>query len=448
MRKRLLNSLIITLLMKTVGVNAADDLSSMFSEGKLSGQIREFSIVRTYKKSTSQDDSRSANAVGGYLKYETADFKGLSLGAAFYTTNGFLNDSPKTNYSKVDPTLLGKDNESYSILGEVYLEFKFDNTAFKGGRQKLNTPMASADDARMLPNLFEAYVLSNTDIADTTLVAGHVSKFAQGTFGRVYDGGILSATSGYSPVDSRDQVGGFENIGTYTVGESTDGISLASVTYTGIEGLKLQLWDYYAHDILNAIYAQADYKMDIKSAMAFLSVQFIKENDVGKSLIKNIGGDGKIDSDYWAIKLGAKVQNLSAYVAYSQTSKNDAGDASYANAIVSPWGGMPAFTQGMVTRHQFLAGTKATKLAATYDFKDMGVDFKTTLYYTSYDMDINNGYTFDDASEMGFDIIYHPEIIQNLQVRLRANYADDFHVSAADATTSWDEYRFILNYNF
>ena len=27
-----------------------------------------------------------------------------------------------------------------------------------------------------------------------------------------------------------------------------------------IENLKLQAWDYYAHDILNAVYLQADYK--------------------------------------------------------------------------------------------------------------------------------------------------------------------------------------------
>jgi hypothetical protein len=29
-------------------------------------------------------------AIGGYLKYETADFNGLSLGTAFYTTNGLV----------------------------------------------------------------------------------------------------------------------------------------------------------------------------------------------------------------------------------------------------------------------------------------------------------------------------------------------------------------------
>jgi len=447
-------------LLSALNANAAEDLSSMFSEGKTSGQIREFSISRSVEdtRSSKDDYTRNANAIGGFLKFETADYSGLSFGAALYTTNGFLLGETKTDYEKVDPTLLGKDNESYSILGEAYLQYKRGNTTFKGGRQLLDTPMAGSDDARMLPNLFEAYVLSNTDIADTTLIAAHVTKFAQGTFGRAYGaGGILGATSGYSAIDASNQVGDFVNMGDYAVGESTGGVSVAAASYTGIKNLKVQLWDYYAYDILNAVYGQADYswKCLLNDAVSpYISAQFIKEDDVGDRLASGIGGDGKIDALYWAAKVGAKVENFDASVAYSATSENDAGEAAYANAIITPWGGMPAFTQGMVTRHMFLAGTKATKLAASYNWKAFGPNVSTTLYYVNFDMADYNGYTQNDASERGFDVIYSPSMVKNLQLRLRANYADDFYVSEtnADATkngaVSWDEYRFIANYNF
>jgi len=422
----------------------------MFKEGKASGQIREYSISRTmdYSDSTKDDFTRRANAIGGHLKYETADYKGLSFGTAFYTTNGFANDEDRTDYTKVDPTLLGPDNEGYSILGEAYIAYKYKKTAFKAGRQKLSTPMAGADDARMLPNLFEAYVLSNSDLSGTTLVAAHVTKFAQGTFGRAYNGGILAATAGYSAVDSRDQVGDFKNMGSYAVGENTDGVSIVSATYTGVEGLKVQLWDYYAHDILNAIYADASYKMKMGSLTPFVAAQFIKENDVGDKNLKALGGDGKIDSMFWGAKVGASIENFTAYVAYTATSENDAGDASYANAIISPWGGMPAYTQGMVTRHVFLAGTKASKIAASYNFKKMGPDLKAVLYYANYDMADNNGYTSDDASESGFDFIYNTGFVNNLQLRLRGNFAQDFNVNGAGDTVGWNEYRFIANYSF
>jgi len=430
-------------------LSAADSISSAFSEGKVSGQIREYSISRSVGYTDCKNDyTRTANAIGGHFKFETADFNGLTFGTALYTTNGFLNDTPKDDYKKVDPTLLGSDNESYSILGEAYLQYKAGKTIVKLGRQKLATPLAGTDDARMLPNLFEAYLLINSDIPNTTLIVGHVTRFAQGTFGRAYGGGILAATGGYSAVDTKDQVGGFVNMGEYATGVKTDGVTVLSATYTGIKGLKLQLWDYYAHDILNAIYADASYKVKLDSFTPFIAAQFIKVNDAGDKLLSGLGGDGSIDSTYFGAKVGATVGNFTTYAAYSVTSENDSADTAYANAIISPWGGMPAYTQGMVTRHVFLAGTTATKVAGIYNFKNLGANIKTVLYYANYSMSDYNGYTYDDASEAGFDIIYNDAIVKNLQLRLRGNKAIDFNVATSGDTVGWDEYRFIANYKF
>ncbi len=69
---------------------------------------------------------------------------------------------------------------------------------------------------------------------------------------------------------------------------------------------------------------------------------------------------------------------------------------------------MPTYTQGMVTRHQFLAGTAAAKLAGTYSFKEM---------------------------------------VKNLQLRLRGNFPRKFFENGS-GDTGWNEYRFIVNYNF
>lgn len=428
-------------LIGSASLQAAQDLSTMFSEGKASGQIRAFSIARTIDGSS--DYTRSANAIGGHLKFETADYKGLSFGTAFYTTNGIAIKSDRANNKKVDPTLLGQDKDSYSILGEAYLQFKYENTIFKGGRQKLDTPMAGSDDARMLPNLFEAYLLINKDIPNTTLVAGHVSKFAAGSFANAYNGGELGVTSGYTAVagNSAKYQGEFTNMGTWAVGESTDGVSLISATYAK-DSIKAQIWDYYAHDILNAIYADISISWDCiitDSIKPFAAAQIIKEDSVGDEFA------GDVDSLYWGAKVGANIGDFSAYLAYSQQSDADAGKP-LKDATITPWGGMPAYTQGMVTRHQFLAGTNATKLAASYNFKDIGL--KTIAYYATFDMDSNNGYTHGDADEYGFDFIYNTPFVKNLQLRVRANYANDFNVNAAGNTTSWDEYRFIANYAF
>jgi len=241
-------------------------------------------------------------------------------------------------------------------------------------------------------------------------------------------------------------------MGSYAVGKNTAGVSILSATYTGVENLKLQLWDYYAHDILNMIYAEANFSWNClltDSVKPFVGAQFIKQNEVGDKQLKALGGNGNINSTYWAAKAGASIENFTAYVAYSQTGANSSSDKPYANAIISPWGGMPAYTQGMVTRHQFLAGTKAYKIGASYNFKAFGPDFTTALYYANFDMDKNNGYTVGDATESGFDLIYNTGFVKNLQLRLRGNYARDFNVNATTGNkTSWNEHRFIVSYKF
>ncbi len=144
----------------------------------------------------------------------------------------------------------------------------------------------------------------------------------------------LGFASGYGAGTTYAQSGDFVNMGTVALGykdfkygdenasidNSTDGVTAGAVIYKGIDGLTLTAWDYYAHDILNAIYLQADYGWKCllnENVKMNASAQYIGQSDVGGSLA------GKVDSDYWGVKLGASSGALSAYVAYSQTGDSD-----------------------------------------------------------------------------------------------------------------------------
>lgn len=433
----------VSLLASALLVNAfaAEDLAGMFQEGKASGQIRAFYIDRSvdYTNGSSVDFSRDALSVGGYLKYETGTFNGLNFGTAFYTTNKL--DSASGVARENDTTLMGAGGKNDAYLGEAYLQYKTGNTAFKMGRQKLDTPLAGSDDARMSPNLFEAYVLSNSDLAGTTLIAAHVTKFAAGTFANSYSGGEMALTYGYSFLpNASTSVGHFQNMGTYAIGQHNDGVSVLAAIYSGIPGLKVQVWDYYAHDILNALYAEANYNVKISDGIeTYLGAQYIQEGDIGDKLA------GVVNSTYMGGKIGVKVANFDLSGALSHTDSDDT--ATINGGIITPWGGMPAYTQGMVTRHQFMAGTDAWKVAGTYNFKDMGANLTTSLYYASFDVPGYTGsYTSGTSTETGFDVIWNPEAVKNLQLRLRGNFTDKFKNASED--TSWDEYRLIANYNF
>ena len=439
MKNRLVMSLVAVGLLGFVNTFAAEDLSSMIKEGKTSGQIRMFYINRD---DNTKADNQIATAIGGHLKFETADYKGLSFGTAFYTTNRVLQDMEKDVVGP-NTTLLKNDGSSYSILGEAYLQYVGGNTTVKVGRQKLDTPLAGSDDARMLPNLFEAYVLINKDVPDTTLIAAHVTKMAPGTFANAYNGGVVGATAGYTAVagNTAKYQGEFTNMGSWAVGKETDGVTAAAAIYAPSKNIKVQLWDYYTHNILNAVYGEVNvgWKCLLTDAIKpSFSAQLIKEDAIGERIAVN-----DLNSLYAAGKFNIKAGDADIYVAYSEQSKADSVSKNIQKSTISAWGGMPAYTQGMVTRHQFIAGTKATKVAATYDFKNLGANVKATAYYAQFDMDSNSGLGNITTKEPGFDIIYNPEVVKDLQLRLRGNFPTDF-----TANRDWNEFRFIANYNF
>ncbi len=434
--------------------------------GEIFGQARSFYVDRTYLYANGSTNNRNAWAAGGYIGYTTPDFNGFSATAAVYGTYAFeihdqsLEDDFRDGLgtTRYDPSLQGYNGDNYTFIGQAYLKYKTGNTTLKAGRMRLDTPLAGADDARMLPNLFEAALVTNTDIEDTTLIAGHVFRETVGTFSNVYmkhdltqPGSMLALHSGYGLGAELGLSGNFVNMGTIALGDetqtgldnSTAGVTAIAAVYSGIEGLKLQAWDYIGWDILNAVYLQADYNYKLNEDVGiFAAAQYINESDIG-TYLERLTGAG-ISSNYGAGKIGVKYEGLTAYAAYSTS-----GSASGSNNLgtITPWGGMPAFTQGMVTRHMFFANTDAWKVAATYNFKKLGLNLKATTYYTSFDVGEENAYSPGNswtATEAGFDFIYTPESVKGLQLRFRGNFPRDFSYSG----TGWDEYRLIANYNF
>lgn len=430
---------------------AAEDLNSMFSEAKTSGQIRMFYLDREYQGSSGASTHRDSFTIGGHLKFETAAYEGLSMAASFYTTN-------KINLQQhgvSDPALLGTGLESYSILGEAYVNYDFSQfgskTKAKLGLQRYDTPMMGSDDARTLPNTFEAYKFTNSDIENVEIQIAQVTRIAYGSFSNIYSGGILASTSGY-PANGNIGTGKYVDLGDAAVGKNTNGVTNALVSFK-TKNFNAKVSNDYAWDLYNTLYADASLNWNClvnEDIKPFFAVQAIKQDSVGDNYMKysTLGGNGEVDSLYWAAKVGANYAGFSAYLAYSETTSNDAADSAYKNAILSQFGGMPAFTQGMVTRHQFMAGTKASKVAASYSFKEQSVNLSTAAYYASFDMDENSGYgVARTAYEPGFDIQYYPAALKNLQLRFRGNFPRKF-AEGTSGNTGWDEYRLIANYNF
>jgi len=420
--------------------------------GEIFGQSRTFYIDRTYTSGPASHTvgNRNSLATGGYIGYKSPEFNGFTAVVAAYGTYGFdihSQDADVVGSASYDPSLYGDDFDNYAFIGQAYINYAFGNTNIKVGRQRLDTPLAGADDARMLPNLFEAAVLSNKDVENTTLIAAHVHSMTTGTFSNVYGApGQLSLQSGYGLGYKLGTSGDFAEMGDIALGDgtNTNGVTALAAIYTGVEGLKLQAWDYIAWDILNAVYLQADYGWNCllsDSVKMKASAQYINESEIGDSLA------GNVDVNYFGIKLATTIDAFSAYAAYSTTGEDT--NTVTNGGVITPWGGMPAFTQGMVTRHMFFADTDTWKVAATYKFADLGL--KASAYYVEFDIGQSNTYQPGEAwtaTESGFDIQYDVAAVKGLNLRLRANYPRDFAPDTGKGATDWDEYRLIANYNF
>lgn len=455
--KKVTLSLVAVSMLATTASFAADDLASAFKDGKASGQIRAFYITRDYEKRNNDAGTpdRSGFALGGKLGYETAALYGVSAGATFYTTNG-VGLKPDSSV-KQEQSIYGtassasSDRPDVTYLGQAYIQASMGKTTAKIGRQELNTPLAGMDDARMLPNLFEAAVVINKDVKDTTLIGAVVTRMAAGTFANVYNaagsGTPLSLQSGYG---ASWKTGEFKTMSKTALGETVEDrpvYALAAIN-NSISGLTLQVWDYYAVDILNAIYAQADYKFKLGLDMV-ASYQFWNENGIGEQLIAK-AGLGAVKGTLNAVKLAVvPVKGANIYGAISKTEKQDGRGTMLNGGMITPWGGTPGFVQGTVTRLGYTAGTTAWKVGGSYDIMS---NLNAHVSYSQFNVGSQATYQGTIASptvgghkagETNFDITYKPGAVKNLELKLRGIYAKDF-----TPNQDFNEYRVIANYNF
>lgn len=161
----------ISLTSVTTCLSANETLADAFTNGKIKGEIKSvYSNSNFLGKSTSDD----ITTIGGSLGYKTADFYGFSAGATFQISH-VISDDNNNNVFSSDLDASG------AVLSEAYLEYKLLNTSLKAGRPYIYTPLVStAIDGKssesLLKDSFEAYLLTNSDIPDTTIVAGYVDK--------------------------------------------------------------------------------------------------------------------------------------------------------------------------------------------------------------------------------------------------------------------------------
>jgi len=205
-------------------------------------------------------------------------------------------------------------------MSELWVAATLGKTTAKIGRMELDTPLAFSEKWSIVANTFDAAVLINQDLPDTTLVGAWVGKGnGVNPLGALGLGTLNSTPIGDNVVGAGAQFSTFMNSGAYA----------AAIVNNSFKPLTAQAWYYNVSNIADAYWLQAD-----------INCQMVKGLTVGAQYA-NMDPKGALsgldDSSAYAFKLGYSMDALTVSAAYSDVDKD--GTLKIANVATNNLGG-------------------------------------------------------------------------------------------------------------
>jgi imipenem/basic amino acid-specific outer membrane pore len=394
----------VVLSIAAVAALSATSIDEAFVAGKASGQIR-----GAY---TSTENDVGGNtygtALGGILKYESAEWKGLKLGVAAYVSQKIHGATGKEG-ENLNTELFDMDGKSYAYVGEAYLDYTLNDLNLRVGRQQIDTPFADTDDIRMHPNTFEAAIVTYSGIEGTTLVGGVVTRWA-----------------GYDSEDtiSKDK---FKKLG----GNESNGVAVVGIINESVENLAMQGWYYNIDEVSDAIYADATYAIPFSETMGLeLSAQYAHFSEE-----KGSGMDGNVYGIGAAFNVGA----LTLGATYNKASNDDG------KTVSNGFGGGPYMTSMEEWTIDGMNDVKAYQLSAELNMADAGLEGVTlSALYGNFKSDI------DGTKVRELDLIASLELSEAISGDISYAMIDDKYDNAdgSGGDAGYDRFLVRLNYNF
>lgn len=445
---------IISLTLLLLGtVQAADSFDTWFSEGSVKGNIKYYYIETNIDKFDGTSTSAHANSIGGTLSYATGDLYGFQTRATFMTTNGFA--LPGT----VDTSILARDNgvrlegkaggkiaqESFSVLGEAYVQYKYKNLVALYGRSVINTPLIHAKDVRMLPSAVQGALVDYNVNNAIKLEASYLTHFKQRTSDR------------------------FINIVKHALGENTrliTGDNTGEIIELGGEykrdHVQVKLYDYYVDNFMNSVYFDATFQNKLSSGYSYVAgFEYINQVSIGNA-DDNLAADpsiagGEIDANAFALKIGMGYSESNIEVAVSKVMRNSGKH----DSLVLPWDGTPLYTnmitsndlfqsnygQALTADSLYIGGSQAAKISYSQGYDFSGIKgFKTVLAYLHLDNDKFTHRQEDFNAVIAYGVGNFSLGLKGIWVNNNTSAKADGSIKPQDDRLT--QYRVIANYKF
>lgn len=327
------------------------------------------------KDNSSADMGINLNASSDLVKTDSVAIS-TGVGATFLTTLGLENNLVSGVWGNAH-TATGSKIDNVWWMNEAWLAATTGKTTAKLGRMALDTPLAFTETWSIEKNTFEAGVLINEDIPDTTLVGAYIGN---GNGAESFGNDYTTASSGAATGGIVNADGGFTTFG-------SDGAYAVGAINNSFKPLTLQAWYYDVTRVVEAYWLQADLACEkIPGLMA--GAQYSGHTLSKDAMVSGapLGLAKDVSSDVYAFMLGYEMADtFTVKGSYSQVGKDFAAGFNVATAQGATSGTAQSklYTEawwmyGSVTQED-TASYNITLEAPVADLFDLGV------YYTNAD---------------------------------------------------------------
>ncbi|MFH0710456.1 MAG: OprD family outer membrane porin [Pseudomonadota bacterium] len=456
-----------------------NSFAEMFSEGEVYGRLRSNAFLWDWNNENAAVQDNDMWGLGGSLVAKTGFYHGFGATIGFYGTTQVLDDNTipgsVTNFGKAgkDTYHTRRDGTEGGMgnFAEAYLEYKNGKTDVKVGRQMIDSIMLASNDTKMIPNTFEAAVVENKDIANTTLRAGYIMSQKLRDHQSFHS---IIAFDSVSKVEGNDDSGVHKGLSTANIrtrgnGDIDPEMVLITAQNTSIPNLKLNAEYVGVDGFVNTAIAEANYKIKLSDAWTLTpGVRYLSQMDDGAGYIGGAALSNKLQNATTSGITGYKdVRNvdgsiiMARLVAASGPLELSTGYSKVSDDadIIAPWRGFPTggYTRSMA-QVDWIANTKNWAVKAVYDFGKAGMvsGFKVAADYENMNFDDAKAFTsgFTDRNIFHVDAWKTFKAVPNTEFKLRfaTVNADPAYTSATVQSTvdnnSYNEYRFEINYLF
>ena len=373
---------------------------------RYSGQYRDSNLQTLQDSSTPEAPNEKLlqySAVGGFLGYETAPWRNTTFGATVY---GAVPYGPSPADRRGLGGLYEADGaqDSYLVLGELYIKYQSGGHLVKVGRQEMpDYRFVSLSNIRVSPVTHSGAVYENRVVEDLDINLGYIMRMkernakkfigmARGARLELSDRGKPLIRGEYNPDDYDDS--GY-------IGESRE-MMMLGLTYQK-SAFSLDVWDYYINDFLNTLYLEGSYKIEPPSGSFnyILAAQYTNQQDVGSHIA------GNIDTWHYGFSAQAYSGALSFFANYNQVAYNE---ESYDGGTIFVRWGTPQMFNSFQVQDSELAGTKSIGVGLQYDFGRNGLIPGVVMRWRYGDYNMPDKLIMTDARqdrrEATFDLRY------------------------------------------